>query len=545
MKSFLLAASFILFTTISSYSQCAAGETSVTFVMHTDAWAYENYWQLNLAGTGCTDIPLAEGANLNVGCSGTESANSANGYADNTVITEGPFCLTNNTDYELIYLDSYGDGGLVIEVFENGALTHVYVGGGNGNTWTFTIGVSNAPAYDSPCSALELTADGPSLLLNNTDAIAGFGELAPAGLDCGAYGFWCEGNSTNSIWAKFIPTTNTTSFEVTTCNPGTSTDSQIAIYKVTDCSNFATFDLISSNDDMIGGCSAGELYASQTYTSCLEAGQLYLIQIDGWEGAVGDIELSVHTYSSSISWDALVNGISCPLDKGETGDGSVFPYSVGAGANFSSVWTGPNGFTSTDQYLENVDPGTYTLTATAGCGEVHIETFDIVQPEPWMVTTNIILPDCDLDNDASIEVNLAGATAPYEFAWNDASGTPIGVDNPLTGIGIGTYNMSITDDNNCTYNYTFNIADCVGVEELLQATINVFPNPSKGAFTFTHAPFKNATWSLYDISGKLIHSERIASGSTSTSVNVEVPSGVYSLRIVAEDMQLQKSVVVE
>jgi hypothetical protein len=150
-----------------------------------------------------------------------------------------------------------------------------------------------------------------------------------------------------------------------------------------------------------------------------------------------------------------------------------------------------------------------------------------------------------VNNDASIEVNLAGATAPYEFAWNDASGTPIGVDNPLTGIGIGTYNMSITDDNNCTYNYTFNITDCVGVEELTQASINIFPNPSQGAFTFTHESFKNATWSLFDISGKLIHSERIASGSTSTSVNVEVPSGVYSLRITSEDMQIQKSVVIE
>ena len=164
----------------------------------------------------------------------------------------------------------------MIEVFENGALTHVYSGGGAGNNWTFTIGVSTAPIYDSPCSAIEITADGPSLLMNNTDAIAGFGEIAPAGVDCGVYGFWCEGNSTNSIWAKFIPTTNSTSFEVTTCNPGTSTDTQLAVYKVTDCSNFATFELISSNDDMLGGCSSGEYYSSQTYTSCLEAGQLYL-----------------------------------------------------------------------------------------------------------------------------------------------------------------------------------------------------------------------------------------------------------------------------
>ena len=545
MKPLVLATSIVLFAVTNAFTQCAAGETSVTFVMHTDAWAYENYWQLNLAGAGCNASPIAEGANLNVGCAGTESANSANGYANNSTITEGPFCLTNNTDYEIVYVDSYGDGGLVIEVFENGALTHVYSGGGNGNTWTFTIGVSNAPTYDSPCGAVEITADGPSLVLNNTEAIAGFGEIAPAGVDCGVYGFWCEGKAPNSIWAKFIPTTSSTSFEVTTCNPGTSIDTQIAIYKVTDCADFSTFELISSNDDMLGGCSAGDLYASQTFTSCLEAGQLYLIQLDGWEGAVGDIELSLHTYSSSISWDALVNGISCPLDKGETGDGDIYPYSIGAGANFTSVWSGPGGFTSTDHFIQNVDPGTYTLTATTGCGQTFTQSYEIVQPEPWTVTTDISLPSCDVNNDATILVNVGGATAPYIFTWNDETGTPVGNENPLTGVGLGTYNMVITDENSCTYPYSFSITDCVGIEEMEMAFLNVFPNPSKGSFTINHDVLKNASWSIYDISGKMIQSERIASGSTSTLVNLNIPSGVYSLCITAEDMQLQKSVIVE
>ncbi|MFM1771992.1 MAG: hypothetical protein RLZZ71_1134 [Bacteroidota bacterium] len=545
MKPLVLATSIVLFAVTNAFTQCAAGETSVTFVMHTDPWAYENYWQLNLAGTGCNASPIAEGANLNVGCAGTESDNSANGYANNSTITEGPFCLTNNTDYEIVYVDSYGDGGMVIEVFENGALTHVYSGGGSGNTWTFTIGVSNAPTYDSPCGAVEITADGPSVVLNNTEAIAGFGEIAPAGVDCGVYGFWCEGNATNSIWAKFIPTTSSTSFEVTTCNPGTSIDTQIAIYKVTDCADFSTFELISSNDDMLGGCSAGDLYASQTFTSCLEAGQLYLIQIDGWEGAVGDIELSLHTYSSSISWDALVDGISCPLDKGETGDGNIYPYSIGAGANFTSVWSGPGGFTSTDHFIQNVDPGTYTLTATTGCGQTFTQSYEIVQPEPWTVTTDISLPSCDVNNDATILVNVGGATAPYIFTWNDETGTPVGNENPLTGVGIGSYEMNITDENSCVYSYIISITDCVGIEEMEMASLNVFPNPSKGSFTINHDVLKNASWSLYDISGKLIHSERIASGSTNTLVNLNIPSGVYSVRITAEDMQLQKSVIVE
>jgi hypothetical protein len=162
-----------------------------------------------------------------------------------------------------------------------------------------------------------------------------------------------------------------------------------------------------------------------------------------------------------------------------------------------------------------------------------------------MVTTNIILPSCDVNNDAAIEVNVAGATAPYIFTWNDETGTPVGTENPLTGVGLGTYNMVITDENSCTYPYSFSITDCVGIEEMEMASLNIFPNPSKGSFTINHDVLKNASWSLYDISGKLIHSERIASGSTSTFVNVNIPSGVYSLRIIAEDMQIQKSVVIE
>jgi hypothetical protein len=60
-----------------------------------------------------------------------------------------------------------------------------------------------------------------------------------------------------------------------------------------------------------------------------------------------------------------------------------------------------------------------------------------------------------------------------------------------------------------------------------------------------HNQLKNATLSLFDVSGKMIHSERISSVSTSTSMNLNIPSGVYSLRIISEDMQFQKSVVIE
>ncbi|MFN4885874.1 MAG: T9SS type A sorting domain-containing protein [Bacteroidota bacterium] len=531
MKNLILFSLFAFTANQYGLSQCGAGESAVTFVMHTDAWAYENYWQVNLTGTGCNASPIAEGANLNVGCGAIESDNSPNGYSNNATYTEGPFCLTVGTSYELIFVDSYGDGGLVIEVLEDGALTHVYTGSGSGNTWNFTIGQSNIPTYDQPCTAQEIIADGPSFTFNNTNAIAAYGELAPAGVDCQAFGFWCEGSSTNSVWASFVPTTNSTSFEVTTCNPGTNTDTQIAVWRVSDCSDFSSYELIATNDDMIGGCSAGDNYASTTFTSCLEIGQLYLIQIDGWEGAVGDIELSVHTYQSSNEILALVNSVTCPLEKGDVADGSIYPYIVGAGINFTASWTSNNGFTSSDLNIENIEPGMYTLTATTACGTILNSEYTINIPEPWLISTSVTNPNCGF-SDGQILVNVTGATPPYEFNWTSASGTPLSNANPITDLGIGGYNMVITDDQGCTFDYNFNITDCVSISELdASQSVALYPNPSNGKFKLELSLNTTAIASIYNLTGKEVHTQIILPLQQNTYFDTELGNGIYLMVI--------------
>jgi Secretion system C-terminal sorting domain/SprB repeat len=520
-----------LFAAATSFSQCLPGQVEVTLVMHTDSWPYENYWQLNVAGTGCTDAPLYEGANTNVGCAGTAADNSANGYAANSVITVGPMCLDLGVDYEIVFVDSYGDGGLVIEEFENGALMHAFTGTDFGNTWTFTTGVTNIPSYDSPCAAEPITADGPSVSFNNTNAISALGEVTVPGGPCGVFGYWCEGAATNTVWASFTPTASNVSYEISTCNPGTDTDTQLAIYKVTDCYNFSTYELISSNDDQLGGCGNGAFYASTTYTSCLEAGQLYLIQVDGWSGAVGNIELTVRTYNSSLSWNAEISSITCPLDKGQTGDGAILPYSVGAGANFDCVWTGPDGFTSTSHFLTNLGPGDYTLVATTGCGETYSNSYQVTQPSPWIVTSEIINPSCENNNDGSILVMPSGATGPYTYGWIDQVGTPISNNNPLTGVGLGTYNLSIADANECIYPFSFTLTDCtVGVVEMSQVELGIYPNPSNGSFRVNHVALSNAQLEVLNEVGQTVHMQRIDNGSITTEVNARLAAGVYFVR---------------
>lgn len=530
MKTFFTFFAALLFAAVAN-AQCLPGQVEVTLVMHTDAWPYENYWQLNLAGTGCTDAPLYEGANTNVGCAGTPSDNSINGYAASSTIVVGPFCLDLGVDYEIVFVDSYGDGGLVIEELENGQLMHAFTGTDYGNTWTFTTGVTNIPSYDSPCAAEPITADGPSVLFNNANAISALGEVSAPGGPCDVFGFWCEGAATNTVWASFIPSASNVSYEISTCNPGTNTDTQVAIYKVLDCFDFATYELISSNDDQIGGCGNGAFYASTTYTSCLEAGQLYLIQIDGWSGSVGDIELTVRSYNSSLSWDAVVSSITCPLDKGQTGDGAILPYSIGAGANFDCVWTGPDGFSSTSHFLTNLGPGDYTLVATTACGETYTNSYQVTQPNPWIVTSEIVNPSCETNNDGSILVVPSGATGPYSYGWIDAAGTPLSNNNPLTGVGLGTYTLSIADANDCLYPFTFTLTDCtVGIEEISKVELNVYPNPSQGLFTVNHVALTQAHLEILNAVGQVVATQRVENGSVSTSFELNLASGVYFLR---------------
>ncbi|MFN8863883.1 MAG: T9SS type A sorting domain-containing protein [Flavobacteriales bacterium] len=461
MKPNLLAPALVAllsFSSLYSFAQCADGEVEVQLIIHTDAWAYEMYWQLREAGTPCGPDFIAQGANLNVGCAGTAAGNSPNGYANNSTYTEGPFCVTEGQSYSLIYVDSYGDGGMVVELLQDGALTNIYNGTGDGNTWTFVAGESNVPQHDMPCNALDVTPDGEALLFSNAGALASIGEPRPAAGNCAMYGLWCEGGLTNSVWAKFVAEANV-AYQFNTCVEGNAFDTQMAIYRVTDCGDWDTFELISSNDDMFGGCSI-QVFSSLCYASCLEEGATYYIQIDGYNGASGNIALEVTTYTGPVTLNAQVSGVNCPLNKGEQGNGVIRPYIVGTGSDFTSEWTGPNGFESTSNFITELNGGQYTLTATTSCGTVFTGNYTITVPQPFNISAQFIQPDCPLSDNGAITLTVSGATPGYEFIWEGPDGFASSNED-LTGLVPGVYTISIEDDNGCDAegSYTLNALD--------------------------------------------------------------------------------------
>ena len=471
---------FFAFIAVLGQSQCQPGEVEVTMTMHTDPWAYENYWQLNPAGSGCGNNIIAEGANLNVGCSGTAADNSPGGYDNNSTYYEGPFCLAEGEMFDVIFVDSYGDGGLVIELFENGILTHGYYGGGTGNTWTFTAGSSNIPAYDQPCGALEVVPNDGAIELTNTDAMAGYGEIAPANGGCGIPGLWCENAITNSVWAYFIPEAGV-SYEITTCGDIPGFDTQIALWKGSDCSVLGDFEFIASNDDMAGGCATADGFSSLMYAECLEAGAVYYIQIDGWQGATGTASLEVNTYTGGHSLDAQVNSVACPLNKGEAGTGSILTWVNGSGSNYSSSWTGPDGYTNDANMIYDLAPGEYSVTITTACGDVFTDDYTIEQPAMWNAYLTITEPTCPESENGVLVANASGATAPYAYFWTGPDGF-FGETQTISNAIVGAYTVQISDDNDCTYQLEYNLGSEDALEIDLGADIELCLNENEVIF---------------------------------------------------------------
>ena len=128
-------------------AQCGVGLAEVTLDVHTDAYGGEGYWQIVPNGNACGTGTIDEGGNTLVGCSGAGvQAQPGGGYGNDLTINEGPWCLTEGAQYDLVYTDDWGDGGFGFDVFVNGFQIESYDGIGLGATYTFTV--EEPPAYD-------------------------------------------------------------------------------------------------------------------------------------------------------------------------------------------------------------------------------------------------------------------------------------------------------------------------------------------------------------------------------------------------------------
>ena len=118
--------------------------------------------------------------------------------------------------------------------------------------------------------------------------------------------------------------------------------------------------------------------------------------------------------------------------------------------------------------LNNLDPGMYIITVTGEDFCTVVDTAFVVAPDPLMVdSVTMKLPDCPGYNNGLFTVFVSGGTPGYFFEWSTMPGV-ISTDAILSGITAGTYNVTITDSNDCPSVFTsIDLPDPAAIEVTL------------------------------------------------------------------------------
>lgn len=169
-----------------------------------------------------------------------------------------------------------------------------------------------------------------------------------------------------------------------------------------------------------------------------------------------------YTIVDSTATDAL-----CSVNAGGgqcLGDGSFnieVLFNGGSSTPADYILLGPTttslqDVNSTNITFNNLCPGSYTLIIQDqnNITQFPFITFTIEGSPAITLSGTPTNPTCSGDEDGQIDLTITGGTAPFDITWNTGDTT-----DPITGIGVGTYDVLIKDDVGCEAADTFNLSD--------------------------------------------------------------------------------------
>ncbi|MEO8146398.1 MAG: gliding motility-associated C-terminal domain-containing protein, partial [Bacteroidia bacterium] len=154
--------------------------------------------------------------------------------------------------------------------------------------------------------------------------------------------------------------------------------------------------------------------------------------------ALASVTLVSQSSQITVSMTASVN----PVCFGDS-NGNAIPQISGGIAPFIYLWNDG----STNDSLQNISAGTYTVTVTdsLGCSSQASVTFISQSSQISVSMTASIGPACFGDSTGNAIPQVSGGISPFTYLWNDGST----VDS-LQNISAGTYTVTVTDSLGCT-----------------------------------------------------------------------------------------------
>lgn len=271
------------------------------------------------------------------------------------------------------------------------------------------------------------------------------------------------------------------------------------------------------------------------------------LDVNGWITWNGPFMVpeSFDTFILNVQCD-LIEDIETTAGNSETGEtGSIDVILVDGVTDTSFEWYDANGnLVGTTEDIDGLEPGIYDLVMTGnGC----TSNFDNIIIEDASIDCNLeadfSITDTDEGvNGGTIDLTVTGANGTPSFVWTDENGFMISADEDLTNVGVGVYEVTITDEDGCVL-ILDNLDIDLGLDEMNAAVVwDMLPNPANEDFTITSASTGLKNVVIRDVQGRILFNTTFSS---TEKINVSGwDRGFYFVTVSTDHTQSTRRLVV-
>lgn len=317
-----------------------------------------------------------------------------------------------------------------------------------------TVPVANATSSGTITCATSATLSGSSSVTGSTYSWTGPNSFAStaqtfSAVMPGTYTLTVMANGCSSNPVSVTPAVNTTSPAVTLSSATVCVGQSATLTATARLSSYA----FSSGLTQIGGSSGNTATATTAGT--------YSVTATGANSCTATAQGTV-TVTPLPAATATVSGtVTCAASATVSGSSTL------AGSTYA--WSGPNGFTSTQQSFTTSTPGPYSLTVTAnGCSSVNSATAIVTQNTAPPQNVSLAVSQ-GLSCTATTATLTAGSTTGVSYAFAGPGIVSTGA-NSATVNAAGVYSVTVTAPNGCTATTQTTVTQAVTPPQNVTAT---------------------------------------------------------------------------
>lgn len=229
----------------------------------------------------------------------------------------------------------------------------------------------------------------------------------------------------------------------------------------------------------------------------------------------------------------VINHIACAGGA----NGSINLNVNGGVSPYTYQWS--NG--SASPTVSNLTSGVYSVTINDFNGCSSVRSYTINQPSnPLVVNGLISVASNTSSTDGAIDITINGGVGPYMFNWSNGATT-----EDISGLGIGSYMVTITDVNGCTTSATYNVGISTGIEniQITGSEVKVYPNPANEYAVIEAKGYRIEKVELVNLLGQKVYIGEV--NDSMAKINLEnLLNGTYFVKIYFKNNTVTKKIII-